>query len=222
MKVKKVAEKHYLQGLLDYLRINETEFAKSLNTSRERISRVIKLKNGISSDLANTIIEKYNNVNYNWLRYGEGEMLNENKKSIAKPEEDDYSVPLIPIDAVAGFGTGDFEGGRYENCERYKIPEFRTAKVEFVVHVNGSSMYPKYSSGDILACRKVYDILFFQWGKVYVIDSSQGVLVKRVFECPSEDYILLVSDNGENYPSFSIPKNDIRSLSIVLGVIRME
>jgi phage repressor protein C with HTH and peptisase S24 domain len=84
-------------------------------------------------------------------------------------------------------------------------------------------MYPKYSNGDILACKKVHEVLFFQWGRVYVVDSSQGALVKRIFEDKDNpDNILLVSENKEHYPPFSIPKSDIRSLSIVLGVIRME
>ena len=91
-----------------------------------------------------------------------------------------------------------------------------------MIRVSGSSMYPKYSNGDILACRRVHDVLFFQWGKIYVIDSSQGPLVKRVFQDEDPDRILLVSDNKEHYPPFSIPKSDIRSLSIVLGVIRLE
>jgi len=83
-------------------------------------------------------------------------------------------------------------------------------------------MYPKYSSGDILACRKIYEILFFQWGKVYVIDSSQGQLIKRICRHENEDMVWLVSDNKEKYEPFAIPKSDIRSLSIVVGVVRME
>ena len=57
---------------------------------------------------------------------------------------------------------------------------------------------------------------------MYVIDSSQGCLVKRVFESKNEGYITLVSDNEERYKPFDIPRDDIRSLSIVLGVIRVE
>jgi len=85
-------------------------------------------------------------------------------------------------------------------------------------------MYPKYSSGDILACKKIprEDITFFQWGKVYVIDSAQGQLIKRVFEHEDGERIMLVSDNAEKYKPFPIQKSDIRILSIVLGVLRME
>lgn len=94
--------------------------------------------------------------------------------------------------------------------------------VEFMIRVSGSSMYPKYANGDILACKKIHEILFIQWGKVHVIESaSQGALVKRIFEHDT-DTIRCVSDNKENYPAFLMPKSDIRSLSIVLGVIRLE
>jgi phage repressor protein C with HTH and peptisase S24 domain len=94
---------------------------------------------------------------------------------------------------------------------------------EFVIRVSGSSMYPKYSNGDLLACKKIPAITFFQWGKVYVLDTVQGALVKRLFEDKeNSDNIICQSDNKENYPAFSLPKNEIRSLSIVLGVIRMD
>jgi phage repressor protein C with HTH and peptisase S24 domain len=134
----------------------------------------------------------------------------------------DEGVPLIPIEALAGFPINDNIGIAFIDCEHYIVPEFQSKGVEFMIRVSGSSMYPKYSNGDILACRRIKDILFFQWGKIYVIDSSQGVLVKRIFEDSDPDNILLISDNKEKYPPFSFPKSDIRSLSIVLGVIRME
>ena len=136
--------------------------------------------------------------------------------------EPDAGVPLIPIDAIAGIPAGESIAVRFIDCAKYTIPEFANLNVEYMIRVSGSSMYPKYSNGDVLACRRVHDILFFQWGKIYVIDSSQGPLVKRVFQDEDPDRILLVSDNKEHYPPFSIPKSDIRSLSIVLGVIRLE
>lgn len=65
----------------------------------------------------------------------------------------------------------------------------------------------------ILACKKIHDILFFQWGKVYVIDNSQGALVKRILEDKeSPGNIVCHSDNKGEYPAFSMPKSDIRSL----------
>lgn len=83
-------------------------------------------------------------------------------------------------------------------------------------------MYPRFSSGDILACRKIEEIRFIQWGKVYVIDSSQGQLVKMLFQDERADCLLCVSENAKEFPPFSIPRNDIRSLSTVIGCIRLE
>lgn len=145
-----------------------------------------------------------------------------NNKS-TQEENKHKTLPLIPIDAIAGVPAGDFSGVRFEDCEQYRIPDFESKGAEFLIRVNGSSMYPKYSNGDLLACKKIEEILFIQWGKVYVIDSSQGSLVKRLFEDKeNKENLICVSDNKENYPPFSIPKSDIRSLSIVVGVIRLE
>ena len=67
------------------------------------------------------------------------------------------------------------------------------------------------------------DILYFQWGKIYVIYSTtQEILVKRVYESEDAYKVHLVSENKEKYLPFDIPKSDIRSLSLVVGVIRME
>ena len=100
--------------------------------------------------------------------------------------------------------------------------EFDRRGAEFIIRVSGSSMYPKYSNGDLLGCKKIENILFFQWGKIYVLDTSQGALVKRVYEHENDDFVMLVSDNKDVYPPFAIPKSDIRSLSIVVGVVRLE
>ena len=132
-------------------------------------------------------------------------------------------IPLIPIEAVAGLPTIDNIGVSFADCKRYVIPEFEGKGVDYMIRVSGSSMYPKYSNGDILACKYIENVLFLQGGKIYVIDSSQGALVKRVFQDETNpDNLILVSDNKDNYPPFSFPKSDIRSLSIVVGVIRLE
>jgi phage repressor protein C with HTH and peptisase S24 domain len=83
-------------------------------------------------------------------------------------------------------------------------------------------MSPKYYNGDVVACKIIPKETFIQWGKVYVMDTIQGALCKRLF--PSEkgdDYIKVVSDN-EKYPAFDMPKKEIRALAIVIGVIRLE
>lgn len=181
-----------------------------------------KLDQAVSDRNLAMIFATFPDINPDWLITGEGNMLRNDGLPVAHPAAVGTGIPLIPIEAIAGIPAGDYVGSRFLDCEHYLVPEFANLNVEYMIRVSGSSMYPKYSNGDILACRRVNDVLFFQWGKIYVIDSSQGALVKRVFQDEDPDKILLVSDNKEHYPPFSIPKSDIRSLSIVVGVIRLE
>lgn len=133
------------------------------------------------------------------------------------------SLPLIPLDAVAGLPGNDNDGVCLDDCERYTIPEFSAKGAQYLIRVSGTSMLPKYNNGDILACRKIDEITFFQWGKVYVMDTRQGALVKKVFpDNNNPDNILCVSENKEDFPPFTLPKAEIRSISIVVGVIGVE
>lgn len=182
-----------------------------------------KLNQAVSDEHFAKIIATYPDINLEWLLTGKGEMLKDKIPDKQKEDITYTTLPLIPIEAIAGVPAGDFQSVRFSDCEQYRIPDFEAKGAEFLIRVSGSSMYPKYSNGDILACKKIDQILFIQWGKVYVVDSSQGSLVKRLFEDKeNKDNLICVSDNKENYPPFSIPKSDIRSLSIVIGVIRLE
>lgn len=128
-------------------------------------------------------------------------------------------LPLIPVNAMAGIASGEISILELD-CERFIIPTFNGA--DYLINVKGSSMYPKYNSGDIVACKKVpLKDIFFQWNKVYVIDTNQGALIKRIQQGDNETNIMLVSDN-EKYKPFQIRKEDIHAIAIVMGVIRME
>lgn len=231
--------------MIENEKVTINKFSQILGYERSQtIHDILNSKSNPSFDFFYKFAKSEYSEYYNlyWLIAGEGEMMkskvqgectspSSSKPQLAEIQSKDsennamYSekgIPLIPIEALAGLPVSDNTGITFVDCEHYVIPEFKKKGVEFMIRVSGSSMYPKYSNGDILACRRIHDILFFQWGKVYVIDSSQGALVKRVFKDESPDNILLVSDNMKKYPPFNFPKSDIRSLSIVLGVIRLE
>jgi phage repressor protein C with HTH and peptisase S24 domain len=125
----------------------------------------------------------------------------QNKEFQAKPSE--KGIPLIPLDAIAGFNNSESTSVMEYECERYVIPNFQGA--EFLIQVKGSSMYPKYSSGDIVACKKLPLDTFFQWNKVYVLDTEQGVLIKRIKPADNKDRIICISDN-EKYDPFELHK----------------
>lgn len=139
------------------------------------------------------------------------------------PTEKMITLPLIPLDAVAGFPLFDNAGITISDCEQYSVPEFSVRGAEFLVRVSGSSMTPRFANGDLLACKKVAQVTFFQWGMVYVIDTQQGMLVKRLYECPNDDDMVVChSENTTEFPDFKLPKSEIRSVSIVIGHISVQ
>ena len=104
-------------------------------------------------------------------------------------------------------------------CEYYNIPMFKGA--EFLIQISGDSMQPKYYSGDIVACKRLPLDTFFQWNRVYVVNSEQGVIIKRVRRGSDDRHIVLVSDNTV-YEPFELPLEKIYSIAIVIGVVRAE
>ena len=140
-------------------------------------------------------------------------------KSSSEKVKDLEGIPLIPLDAMAGIGNGDFSVLALE-CERYVVPMFKGA--DYLIQVAGSSMYPKYNSGDIVACKRLpLADVFFQWNKVYVLDTDQGPLIKRIHEGKDEEHVLLVSEN-EKYRPLQLHKSKIYAVALVIGVIRLE
>ena len=78
-------------------------------------------------------------------------------------------------------------------------------------------MEPEIKSGDELACRVVTDASFIQWGKVHVLDTDQGIVVKRIYD--DKDGLKCVSDNPKYLP-FTVPKDQLRSVCLVVGLVR--
>ncbi len=220
-----------LEGLIrHYTKGNKAQFAKLLGVSAQTISAWIA-RNTFDAEL---IYAKCRYVDSSWLLTGEGAMLQKTENNNAPtpkhtveiahqvPHGSSEGIPLIPLDAVAGFPAESGGGVRLEDCERYVIPEFENKGANFLIRVSGDSMVPLYYSGDLLACRKITDIRFFQWGTVYVLETSQGVLVKRVQESVDHaDSILCVSENSSVHHPFLLPRDDIRSLSIIVGLVRL-
>ncbi|MDY5969277.1 MAG: LexA family transcriptional regulator [Bacteroidales bacterium] len=208
--------------------------AEDLGVKPSTLYQITTGKQPISNKMANRIIKTYPQFNIAWVRTGEGEMISHAEKHrnaqiiqtaplpTNATEENRFALPLIPFDAVAGLPSVDNMGVSFLDCEQYIVPEFYQRGAEFLIRVSGASMTPTYFSGDILACRRIRDVLFLQWGNVYVIDTSQGVLVKRVKQSNRDGCVTLVSDNAAQYAPFDVPETDIRSVSLVVGIIRLE
>jgi phage repressor protein C with HTH and peptisase S24 domain len=219
--MKKINTIHRIKEYIDYKCLTIKDFELSVGFSNGAFGSQLKNDRTIGVDKLENILNVYNEINPDWLLTGKGSMLREPVGPVISTGSVN-SIPLIPIEAIAGKGNnGEIQIKESDIIDGYVIPEFTQRGVEYIIRVSGSSMYPKYSSGDLLGCKSVKDTSFFQWGKIYVLDTDQGPMVKRLFPTDREDCLECRSDNKE-YPPFIIYKSSIYNIAIVVGVLRLE
>ncbi|MEO9258567.1 MAG: S24 family peptidase [Crocinitomicaceae bacterium] len=183
----------------------------------------------INSNAIADILSIYPDVNPTWLLTGNGKMLfndiTASGQLVAEPIVNygsDKAIPLVNVNAVAGFGNSNFSVEERDVKEYYVIPKFKNKQIDFMIEVEGSSMYPKYNSGDIVACRIINENKFIQWNKTHVIATKdQGIIIKRLKQGSIDENLLMISDN-ESYDPFEVNKSDISGVALVIGVIRLE
>ena len=196
-------------------------FEQSIGASNGLIGRAINKNSDISASWVSKIIETYPELDINWLLTGELSHETPVKSQLLKLDQENHvlGIPLIPVDAMAGYFAGE-RTVMLHDCEHFVVPSFHNA--DFLITVRGDSMMPRYNSGDLVACKMLgLSDLFFQWGKVYVIDTDQGALIKKVEQGNSTDTIKLVSENPA-YSPFELPRACVYHIAIVLGLIRSE
>lgn len=215
--------------------ITISAFEISIGASNGYVNAITK---SIGIDRLNILLEKYPNINLEWLLAGKGEMLKTNCTSqqysdqevpVVKHKYTDNSTnnhdfgsknnqprPRIPFDAAAGSLSIALGSVSENECELLPvIPTF--PRYDFTIIARGDSMEPNIESGDELACRFIKESAFIQWGRTHVLDTAQGIVVKRIFE--SKDCILCRSNN-KDYPDILVPKNDIYHMALVVGLLR--
>ena len=197
--------------------INDNQMTVAAGLSVGLLGKLKKNGKGMSSVNIEKILSSYPELNAEWLLTGKGDMIKESQS--IKLSEDGTGIPLIPVEAMAGCFTGS-QTVLLQECERYVVPAFKNA--DFLIRVSGDSMVPRYFSGDMVACKmlSLADI-FFQWGKVYVLDTDQGALIKKVERGSSSDTITLVSEN-QAYQPFELLIRQVYHIAIVMGLIRTE
>ena len=213
--------KERLISFLKHKKLSQGKFEKMLGTSNGYVTNI---RSSIQPDKLERIASEFPELNISWLMIGEelgGPMLKEKKKEKPEaPAREEHSLPLIPFEAVAGPGDPVYEDERIEDY--YTVSEFKDS--DFLIRVKGDSMTPRYTGGDLLACKKIHitEVYFFQWNRCYVLlTRSQGAMVKRIQPSEKEGWIKCVSDNTK-YAPFDVPMEDIVSVALVNGSISLE
>lgn len=190
---------------------NVSEMAKACNLSPRTFYPYAK--NGINVWAFVTLASKFPDADIDYLLTG---------RTLASKGTvyDEGGIPILPFDAIAG---GLTENITQEYAEMLPTPPLTNGQADFAIRVDGDSMYPRYHSGDILFVRKITDPSFFQWGKVYVLATTQGCIVKRLYpDKQGDEYITCHSENTDKYPDYSIRRDDITGVGLVVGHLGLD
>lgn len=192
--------------------MTQVDIAQELGVTKAYVNALLAGRTRFGKKQAEIWSERFG-LSKAWLLTGEGEMC----VPQTEPKIDVTTMrPRIPITASAGFLSRMAQGVTYEDCEMLPIipgvPDYRAT-----ITVRGDSMEPRYESGDELAITPVRDRASLQWGHVYVLDTIDGVLLKRIYD--HHDTIRCVSYNSD-YPDSFIDKSSINSIWRVVALLR--
>ena len=195
--LKRVYNMAALRGLCN----TKKEFAQLLGVSDKALSSAM---NGSETYLTKSLLKKVELfVSANGLE--------------AEPEDGDTSVLVIPYEARGGT-IGDFVQGVHEyDCEKIVSP-IRGA--DYAMEVTGDSMSPEYPSGSRVLIKKVSET-FIAWNEVYVLDTPDGAVIKRVRKTEDPTVVECVSVNPA-YQPYTIPRDFIRGWYKVLMVMSLK
>lgn len=201
------------------------EFCKAENSTVSAFEANIGVANGyvnaisksIGLDKIKTILEKYPNLDIEWLLVGNGNM---HKKDIA------LNTPIVSYDPSIGtpYYDVDFLGGFSEIFNNQttipacnvQVPGFERASLW--CNVTGHSMEPKINHGDIIALHEctINDI---QYGEIYavVLDTIRTIKILRKGSHPNK--LLYVPINKPDYEEQEFDISRIIKIFEVVGSI---
>ena len=136
-------------------------------------------------------------------------------------------IPVIDIRVSAGYGM-DLMQGNEQAIREYVTMDGLTDCVG--IYVYGDSMTPEYRSGDIVFVRKINDVTELDYGRAYVIVTTEERSLKCLYPSKHDaDNIRLVSLNedvnrqGDRlYPDREVQKANILFIYKVVGMFRRE
>lgn len=176
---------------------------------------VSKMGDGTRRSTLDKISTAFPELNTAWLLTGEGEMLNKESKPKEKAETPSYTTYLLPMSAMGGSLTGfAAPGAELKDCELVVSP---VEDVDFAITISGESMAPEFPSGSRILIKKVDPGLFIEWGKAYVLDTPNGVIIKEVLRCAREGYVTCHSINPDpKFADFDVPLSEVYGMYRVL------
>lgn len=207
------------KDFFEVINLSQEDFSLKTGLPQSNLSAILNNKRALGDKAINKyIVPFFPELNKIWLLTGEGEMLNKADDNENSNDKEGMEVLLLPVSA---------EGGRLDNfstqvlaedCETIISP---IKGVDFAMTVTGDSMFPEYPSGSRVLVKKINEKAFIDWGRVYVLDTCNGTVIKKIMPSEYEGKIRCESINPE-YPPFEVCFDDVFGMYRVLMCMSLK
>lgn len=210
---------------VNYLRMQgmvakNEDVAVKMGADPSNVSRSVKGTGGYPSD---SFLRRFNTAfdnifNSDWLLTGNGEMLEATEATVADQRtviddmDNTYSIPLLPVSAQGGSLNDFVVSVKESDCEKIISP---IKGADYAMSVAGDSMAPEYPSGSQILIKRINEKAFIDWGRVYVLDTCNGTVIKQLFPSKKPEMLLCKSINPK-FPPFEVSMSDVYGVYRVL------
>ena len=208
-----------------------TAFIKAENISQAAFEKTVGLSNGYVNNIRRSIqpekiqriAQSFPQLNTGWLLTGEGNMAKSSTNTNVSPTNNDCMqsglfaaplVPLLPISAQGGTLNSFVTSVQMKDVEKIISP---ISGADLAMTISGDSMAPEYPSGSKVFIKKIDHSAFIEWGKTYVLDTCNGVVVKRIIPGEKDNAVKCISINPDPlYAPFEVRCSDIYGMYKVM------
>lgn len=189
-------------------------FARMAGIDPGNLAKMLSGKQKITDNTLRKISTSHG-LNFEWLKYGEGEMCAANEPTPEISYTD--GVPYFDVDFKLGFDEMEHPGA--PNPE-YLIRMPGYEKATLWCNASGHSMEPEINNGDILALQRIDDFSFLPFGDIYGIITTNGMrTIKRLGRSIKDGYYRLIPTN-KDYDEQEIPIKAIAVVYRVMGAMK--
>lgn len=207
--------------------------AEKFGISASKFSEILKERMNVGIDLLSILIDDYN-INSEWLLTGKGEMLKSEVKNEVVPVEiiapvkvegrnlmpkvvvvddaDNDRIPLVPVQAQAGYLTNYGDPEYIEKLPTYSVPTLNNGTYR-MFQVAGHSMYPTLQSNSYVIGKFVENWEDISDNRVHVVVTiNEGIVVKRVLNHIKKNATIYCKSDNRDYPPLSVHVKDIKEV----------
>ncbi|MBF1415769.1 MAG: helix-turn-helix transcriptional regulator [Prevotella histicola] len=211
--------KDRLTRFRQYKKLGQGKFEKLSGLSNGYLTQ---LRKAPGSEKLQRILCAFPELNRTWLLTGEGDMLDTSCNSIEDSQfsscSDLHLIPLLPVSAQGGSLNDFVVSIKESSCEKIISP---IKGADYAMSVSGESMAPEYPSGSQILIKRINEKAFIDWGRVYVLDTCNGTVIKRLFPSDTADKVLCKSINPE-FPPFEVLLSDVYAVYRVLMCMSLK